>query len=192
MLVVNVDTKRIRYYHAGYPGCVHDNRVFRSTPLYKEPNEYFGNSMFLLGDSAYANTAFMVSAFKAPKNGSIPENESKFNTLLGSARVACEHTIGILKARFPWLRSIPMVVTDDKKSLRRILRIIDCCVILHNLLIDAGETTVPDDWMEVDEAADEIATAAGQDHLAHPILDADRNDERRLRCMHYFVDQGLI
>jgi hypothetical protein len=192
MLVVNDDLKRIRYYHAGFPGCVHDNRVFRNTPLYKEPQFYFGNAMFLLGDSAFANTAFMVSAFKAPKNGSLPENESKFNTLIGIPRITCEHTIGMLKARFPWLRSIPMILTDNKNSMRRILRVVDCCVILHNLLINVGETTVPDDWLEVDDTSDEIATAAGQQHLADPLLEADRNDERRLRCMDYFLDQGLI
>ena len=41
----------------------------------------------------------------------------------------------MLKSRFPWIRKIHMILTDDKKSLKRILKYMDACMILHNMLI---------------------------------------------------------
>eukprot|EP00977_Amphora_coffeiformis_P018999 scaffold6842_cov135-Amphora_coffeaeformis.AAC.1 len=153
VMIINNDTKRIRHYLAGFPGSAHDNRVYNSTKLAACPQEFFGNNTFLIGDSAFKNSPSVVSAFKAPRGCPLGEDESRFNTVLGKARVTSKHTIGMLKARFPWLRSIPMTITDDPKSVTKVLKIIDCCIILHNLLVDVN--TVPDRWLEdVDPQSD--------------------------------------
>jgi hypothetical protein len=59
----------------------------------------------------------------------------------------------MLKGRFPWLRSIRLVITEDIKSLKRILQIIDATVILHNMLIEFGEEE-PEDGIDFDDFSD--------------------------------------
>ena len=89
----------------------------------------------------------MVPAFKKPHGTVIPKEHENFNSCLSSARVISEHTIGIWKARFPWLRNIQMAVTHDQKSIQSILCLIECTIILHNFLITENETEVPEDWL---------------------------------------------
>ena len=78
------------------------------------------------------------------------ECHEKFNTKLAKVRIRSEHCIGILKGRFPWLRSIWMKVTDDPKSVKLILRLIDATVILHNMLIELGEEE-KEDWIDYEK-----------------------------------------
>ena len=77
-------------------------------------------------------------------------SQEAFNTKLGHLRVTSEDTIGMLKARFPFLRSIPMKITDCRKSVRLVLRVIDGGIILHNLLIDIDDV-LPREWWDSNE-----------------------------------------
>jgi len=120
MIICDYDRK-IRYYHSGYPGSAHDNRVYRNMDLYQNPKKHFSENEFNLGDSAFANSPFMVSSFKKQSGEEIPEEHERFNKLLSKVRMRSKHTIGILKGRFPWLQSIRMKITKKKRSLRRIL-----------------------------------------------------------------------
>jgi hypothetical protein len=65
----------------------------------------------------------------------------------------------MLKGRFQFLKSMSMKITDQKKSMKKILRIIDCCVIIHNCLLKVGDDEVPDDWVEEEENLTTIPTA---------------------------------
>ena len=191
VMIVNDDNKKIRHYFAGFPGSTHDNRVYDHTLLAQHPAEYFGDHFYIVGDSAFENSPTMVAAFKCPKGHTLPPDEEKFNKILSKLRVTSENTIGILKARFPFLKSIPMVITDHKNSVRRILRVIDCCVILHNLLIDCNDE-IPEEWLEDEDDGSEVGFAIGEYEMAAPIHQQHENDERRRRCMEYFKDLGLI
>jgi DDE superfamily endonuclease len=109
-IIVNDDEKRIRYYLAGYPGSTHDNRIYRNTRLYNNLLEYFGENGYLLGDCAFENTRGMVTSFKKLGGQQLDPNQEGFNTHVGKLRITSEHTIGMLKARFQFLRSIPMLL----------------------------------------------------------------------------------
>ena len=150
--IMNDDKRRIRSYLAGWPGSVHDNRVFSQTGVCKNPDEHFSEGQYMITDSAIENSAHVVAAFKKPPLQPMPLMNEKFNARLASPRISAEHTIGILKGRFPWLRSIRMHVTDNKKDMMRILQCIDCCVIIHNLMLDIETTANPleDMWIEED------------------------------------------
>ena len=139
VLIVNDHKRRIRYYLAGFPGCCHDNRVWTASNLYKQPEKYFSGMEYLLGDSAFSNGRTMVAAFKKPVGHPMPQPHEEFNTLLAKARIISEHTIGILKGRFPWLRSIRMIVTPEKESMKKILTHIHATIVLHNWLIDLND-----------------------------------------------------
>ena len=92
----------------------------------------------------------MVAAFKKPKGAIIPASDDKFNEKKASPRIISEHTIGLLKGRFPWLRSISLKVTEDKPSIRNILRMVHATLILHNILVEFSEDD-RQEWIPVDE-----------------------------------------
>ena len=150
VLIINDHKRRIRHYLAGFPGSAHDNKVWSNTLLCRNPQQYFSQGQYLLGDSAFSNGPVMVASYKKPSGSTIPQSQEMFNTLAASIRISSEHTIGMLKARFPWLRSIRMVITDDKKSLKRILELLEATIILHNILVDLNDET-DEEWENEDD-----------------------------------------
>lgn len=192
VMIINDDMKRIRMYNAGNPGCVHDSRIYSQMPLFTQPDQYFNNQRyFILGDSAFVNSPTMVTSYKAPRGHALSKDQEAFNTSLGRIRVTSEHTIGMLKARFPILRSLPMRITNNKNSVRRIIRIIECCIILHNILIDLKDN-IPDDWYEDEDNDSDIANEVGEYTFSSPFLDTHPNDERRQRCLQYLKGMGSL
>jgi hypothetical protein len=95
----------------------------------------------------------MVSAFKKPKGEEIPKQHEKFNEKLAQLRAISEHTIGILKGRFPWLRSIRFKIKEDEQTIRNILKMLKATIVVHNILIEFGEETW-DEWILYDDASD--------------------------------------
>ena len=180
VMVVNDDNRRIRYYLSGFPGSTHDNRVHNNTKLAKNPVECFEGKCCLIADSAIQNSSSVVSTFKAPRGHELDELQSKFNTHVGRARVTSEHTIGLLKGCFPWLRSIPMIISNKKRSVRKILKHIDVCVILHNMLLDLKDE-FPTEWNEETDQVDDRLTEA-------LVTDQHAADERRQRLLEYLRD----
>jgi len=59
-----------------------------------------------------------------------------------------------------------MKVTDDPKSVKLIVRLIDATVILHNMLIELGEEE-KEDWIDYDDFSDH------DDELRAPFRDND-------------------
>jgi DDE superfamily endonuclease len=153
VLIINDDQRLICYYLSGWPGSAHDNRVWNQTPVFTNPEKYFSPKQYILGDSAYDNSNVMVSSYMCPKDMELPHDQEVFNTALARPRMAAEHTIGMLKARFPFLRSIRMPITDNKKTLKIILMYIDVCIILHNLLIKQQDP-IPKEWFDSNDAID--------------------------------------
>ena len=80
--------------------------------------------------------------------------EEEFNYIIAKPRVSVEHTIGILKAWFCWLRQIRLKITEDKKSMIRLQRYIRVCVILHNLLIGWNDDSFEEDAEDVEKEND--------------------------------------
>lgn len=169
---------------------MNDNRVYHNSDLFINEKDYFGNSMFLLGDSAFTSSGSVVASFKCPRGHQLTEEHEKTNTHMGRLRVTSEHTIGILKARFPFLKCIPMTITESKNSVRRILRVIDCCVILHNLLIDTKDDEEADRWYEDghDDNVSEIGARLGEYDIGGAIFEQEAGDERLQRCLNNLRD----
>jgi DDE superfamily endonuclease len=106
--------RRIRHYLAGYPGSAHDNRVFKKSKPARTPNQFFSPREYCIGDSAFENHWFMVSAFKKPQGEAMSRECEMFNEKLAKLQIITEHCIGILKGRFPWLRSIRLKLKENK------------------------------------------------------------------------------
>jgi DDE superfamily endonuclease len=114
------------------------------------------------------------------------------NEKLASLRIVSEHCIGMLKGRFPWLRSIRMLITEEKKSLRAILNLLKATVVLHNMLIEIGEKE-KQEWIDEDNflAIDDerrVPPLSPLDVLNQGIAQGSSKDERRKRLMLYFEE----
>jgi DDE superfamily endonuclease len=116
-IIVNDNKKRIRHYLAGFPGSAHDNRIYQNTVLYQNPDMYFGKNQFVVGDYAFENTNTIVTSFKKLARQTLPEYQEGFNTYMGRLRITSEQTIGMLKGRFQFLRSILMLITNSPNLL---------------------------------------------------------------------------
>ena len=96
-------------FAAGYPGSIHDARVYRNSLLYlranngdilKEPVERIGITdiqPYLVGDSAYPISPWLMKPY--PEATRDP-GEITFNKELSSARVTIECAFGCLKSRW--------------------------------------------------------------------------------------------
>ena len=190
-MIVNDDQKRVIYYLAGFPGTAHDQKVYASTGLSKKPETHFTDKEYLIADSAMLNSPTVVASFKAPRGRPILERHEKFNTHLARLRITSEHTIGLLKGRFPWLRSIPMKVTEKRNSLKKILRIIESIVILHNFLLsvdDEGNDKLrEDDGSSSDDDSDDSDDEL-EGLLQMTVSNTEQNDERRQNLLFYLEE----
>ena len=188
--------RRVRYYTAGWAGSTHDNRLWTNCKLYKQPSRFFSHNEYVLGDSAFQDAAHMVTTYKTPTGGTLHGSRQRFNKLVSSARVISEHVNGILKGRFPWLSAIPNEINEDPISMRRIVEIIDVCVILHNFLIehnlnyDDNYFYTPVEQNDIDN--EEYEPLVPEDELNQPInVNADRGICReQLRA--YLSEKGII
>ena len=146
VLVVNNDKREIIYYLSGFPGSAHDNRVWENTPLCKEPEKYFSMCEYILADTAFAPSNHCVPSYKCVTGTRLPVDEEHFNDALATPRVSSEHTIGMWKGRFGYLRKIRMRLDNDPSSLESILELIDSTVVLHNILIRNNDAVDVSTW----------------------------------------------
>lgn len=193
-VIVCDHNRLIRYYVAGWPGSTHDNRIARNTSMWNHPTTYYRDHEYIIGDSAFENNWFMVSAFTSPPGESLVGERSQFNSCMARARVISEHTIGLLKGRFPWLRSIRKVITEDPGTLRDILGIIDACVIIHNFLVQRGLEEKEEELYEDDNVTvlDEYERLPEGDELMQCVPIGSPGDHRRTQLLFYLKERGLI
>ena len=124
----------------GYPGSVHDARVFRSE-LHRRiiAGDIMGATRvinhvnvrpYLVGDTAYPLSPFIVTAFQG---GGLTPAQERFNRVLTKLRVVVERALGKLKTRW---RCIFKELEDDTE--RVLFNVLACC-ILHNFCIIMGD-----------------------------------------------------
>ena len=118
------------------------------------------------------------------------DENTLFNKQLSKARVISEHTIGLLKGRFPWLRAIRKSVTEDKTTLKDILLCLDACVILHNFLLENKMEVYEEDWLDDEDSVlhDVQWRPTGNDELNLPVPNNRPADFRRTQVM-YFLQE---
>ena len=114
-----------------------------------------------------------------------------FNKQLSKAWIISEHTIGLLKGRFPWLRSIRKNITENKNTLKEILLWLDACVILQNFLLEHKLELYKEDWIEEDDDSvidDVHRRSSAMDELNLPVPDNRPSDFRRTQVL-YFLQE---
>ena len=162
----------------GWPGSVHDNRVWTNSEIYLGKNKYFDQKEYLLGDSAFLASAVMIPAFKKGHNSDLSEEKRFFNTKLAKFWIKSKHFIGLPKAWFQRLWGFQRVI-KDKQDLAAILRQAMCACILHNLLIDHP---VPPDWF------DETLEESDQDDKLNQSVEQSGGDMRCSQVSTYILE----
>ena len=137
--------------YVGWPGRVHDARVFVNSTLYKRGQDgtlfpdlketISGKEipLLVLGDPAYPLLPWLMKAF--PDNGSLSREQKTFNYRLSKARVVVEHAYGRLKGRWRCLLKRNDVLISDLPKL------VAACCVLHNVCEIHGES-FDEDWMQ--------------------------------------------
>lgn len=116
----------IRDIFVGYPGSVHDSRVFRNSPLCNTLQQKCGN-FFLLGDSGYPLLNNLLTPFR--DRGQLTRAQNNYNVALATNRYIIEHCFGLLKQKFRQLFHIKL------RSIQDIVHLIRACCVLHNLAV---------------------------------------------------------
>ncbi|XP_062608040.1 uncharacterized protein LOC134269867 [Saccostrea cucullata] len=117
----------------GWPGCTHDSRVFRNSPIYEElENAMLNPNIFIIGDSAYPLKPYLITPFR--DNGRLTAAQRHFNRKLSTSRQTVERGIGLLKCRFRRLTSLPCF------DVERTCKAITACCVLHNICILSNDS----------------------------------------------------
>ena len=177
-LITCDDVARIRDIVIGWPGSVHDNRVWTTSKLYAERDSNFSLNKYLLGDSAFEEGDVMIPAFKKPRGAAFPRAKEFFNTLLAKPRVKSEHCNGILKGRFQYLKRIRVLIYRAE-DMRKIINYVYCAAILHNWLI---EDPIPQDWVD-------LAGENDEDEHMNAMAQGNEEDSRRTRMLGYILEK---
>jgi len=127
MQVVCDHNRKIIDFFAGYPGSVHDSRVFRNSPICNTLEEKCG-PYFLLGDSGYPLQTRLMTPFK--DRGQLTRKQFNYNLKLSQNRYRIEHCFGILKQKFRQLYHLKF------RNIIKIVHFMRACCVLHNIAID--------------------------------------------------------
>jgi len=144
--------KKFTYCFAGYPGSIHDQRVFANSTLGQSLTEtsniHFPSKYYhIVGDSAFMLHTHVMVPYK--DNGALTVSQMNFNKRLSQSRRVIENAFGLLKGRFRRLRRLECALEHVSKT-------ITACCVLHNVTI--GNAFEIDLLMSDD--ADETACAS--------------------------------
>ena len=176
-LIVCDHNSHIHHITTGWPGSIHDNRVWQNCDLLHNFRKYFGKREYILGDSAFTSSFIMVASYKKQKGIPLSMSKTWFNTYLVKSRIKTEHCIGLLKNKFQILKGIRNKL-ETKKDMCEVLHLIYTCVILHNLLI---EDNVPKTWYiyEDDEEEEEEDNVVDCEANVRDLMNGKENEYRR-------------
>ena len=117
--------------YAGWPGSVHDSRVFKNSDFYQTVGNKFQDDSYLLGDSAYTLETWMIVPFR--DNGNLTPQQRRFNFIHSSTRMVIERAFSLLKGRFRRLKYL------DMSRIHEIPIVIIATCTLHNICLDSDD-----------------------------------------------------
>lgn len=166
--------------YAGWPGSVHDARVFAHSSLYTglsqgtllpsyKTTTISGVSvpLFIIGDSAYPLETWLMKPFS--QAAAVSSQHRTYNYSISRARIVVENAFGRLKARWRRLLKRNDMHTD------KIPTIITATCILHNLCEIHGEG-FNEMWIQEAEA---VSALQQPNTVNHPLGTSNRPKEIR-------------
>ena len=159
--------------YVGFPGSVHDARVFNNSDLgvkmETDPINIFPDDTFIIGDSAYPLTPHLLTPYK--ENGYLNETQENYNYVQSATRNIVERAFALLKSRFARLKHVEMNKIED------ICLIILSACVLHNYCLEENDFEVDFDVEPVDvvpsfvyNGSSRADAAAKRDRIANDLL----------------------
>ena len=169
LLAVCDSSLKFTFVNVGWPGSVHDARVYRNTlqPVLEENEQALLSGGHLLGDAAFPVATYLQPPFR--DNGHLTPQQSRYNKKLSSTRMSIERAFGRLKCKFRRLQKLDMARVDLMTN------VITTACVLHNLSIN-------EETMEMEEPELENDVAANNDD-GEEIADLADGDAKRRRIM---------
>lgn len=112
--------------YCGWPGRLHDARVFRNSDIGQNLVALCGQN-HIIGDGAYPISRMLMKPYR--DNRRLTNAEKTFNKCLCSTRTVIEHSFGMLKGRFRRLQHIRM------NAFEYTVKCIVTACVLHNICI---------------------------------------------------------
>ncbi|XP_071688693.1 protein ALP1-like [Rutidosis leptorrhynchoides] len=131
-------------------GSNNDINVLKQSPVFDKlkngttppaPFEVNGNHYtkgYYLADGIYPDWATLIKGYAAPTD----DPRIKFTRFQASVRKDVERAFGVLQGRFHILR-----LAAHTMSVNKMRRVIDCCIILHNMVLE-DQGFALSDWEE--------------------------------------------
>ena len=151
--------------NVGWPGKVHDARVFANSTIFKkgEAGNLFPETrakkingvkipVMIIADAAYPLLNWVQKPF--PDHGTLSREKLHFNYRLSRARMVAENAFGRLKGRWRCL------LKQNEGDIDKMNNVVAACCILHNMCEMFKEEFDPDLLQEVGLAVDQINHAA--------------------------------
>jgi hypothetical protein len=164
--------KRFTYVACQYTCACADSMAFKATKLYQRPGNYLMDDDYLLADKAYELTSRCITPYKSPLADQREGGYRTFNRELASMRIKIEHAFGMLKARLPILRQLPVKIAGPEDHMRAV-RYICGCIVIHNFCQrQEGDWEGYNDIHDVNQAIESQTAVGSRD-------DRDLGRERR-------------
>jgi len=131
----------------------------------------FPNETCIIGDSAYPLLPWLVPPFR--DNGHLTAQQSEFNFLHSSTRIAIERAFGYLKGRFRRLKFLELL------DIQFIPKLITAACIIHNIAIKEND----ENEFFADDINDFLVDNAADDNYEINNLYVNRNEiiDRRMQ-----------
>ena len=84
----------------GWPGSVHNNRVWVNNDIYLDTDKYFDQKEYLLGDSAFLASAVIIPAFKKGHNSNRARKGDSLTTNLQRSGSRAKIVLGYSRRGF--------------------------------------------------------------------------------------------
>lgn len=155
----------------GFPGSVHDARVFRNSPFFmdaeEDPQQLFPGNTHLIEDAAYPLKSWILTPFK--DNGRLTRRQRRYNFVHSPTRMVVERSLALYKGRFRKMKTeMEINRIEDAPEI-----VVASCV-LHNICLIAEHDI--DEFLENGYDDDDDDDGCGGDDEFPP--EAEEDDKR--------------